>query len=433
MKYIKTYDNFKPIKINSAKPFKVKKNLDKSIKYLQNGIKSIRRRLDDPKNRKIANHTKLNTDKNKKIQALKDLQYKKIKQQEYLNSIKESLENKNLLDILQSEDFKAEDILNYIGLEEDKDYIIENKYDWEKKEYYPKYNNDGITLLLKSKKLEKLMNLENGIISELTKFLSQYNQQDYYVDDDELNYLNNYTTKEINEKIKKLGIKFGYSINPEKEGEIYKLFLYLSLKSELDDIKNSIATEHEKAIKETAIEILESVPFKIDNNYSGDFDLELEFEYSVMIEYMKKHKLDVKTIKEFLENIYESDNFNYEYQEGHYNNIENYDDAVKDIERYVDKYLENPDEIFPILIKHDNLDVFKKNVKLAYFSYEYDRIYYYSEGSNLFQLAKKKDGKILQWFNSKEFEDYIKKNGDDGDKDAYYEFKYGETLRKFNL
>ena len=44
MKYIKTFENYTPIKINSAKPFKVKKGLLKNAIYLQKGIKSDKKR-----------------------------------------------------------------------------------------------------------------------------------------------------------------------------------------------------------------------------------------------------------------------------------------------------------------------------------------------------------------------------------------------------
>jgi hypothetical protein len=104
MKYIKTYENFKPIKINSEKPFKVKKNIDKSIQHLQRGITSLRRRIDKPvRKRDVNKSAKLNKDKNIKIQKLKDLQYKKLKQQEHLrnNPVNENLENlENAVDLV---------------------------------------------------------------------------------------------------------------------------------------------------------------------------------------------------------------------------------------------------------------------------------------------------------------------------------------------
>ena len=122
MKYIKTYENFKPITINSAKPFKVKKGLLKNAVYLQKGIKSDRKRLGREKD--PAKRTKLNNDKNSKIQKLKSISFKTLKQAEYLrnNPVKESYsddeddDKQNLIQILESPDFKPEDIESRSGL-----------------------------------------------------------------------------------------------------------------------------------------------------------------------------------------------------------------------------------------------------------------------------------------------------------------------------
>jgi hypothetical protein len=117
MKYLKTYENFKPIKNNLEKPFKIKKNIDKSIRYLQKGIKSLRKRLDNDDNinnpAKIQKdkRSKMNKDKNDKIQQLKDLTFKQIKQNTYIrnNPVNENIKNsKNLIEVLESEDFKPE-------------------------------------------------------------------------------------------------------------------------------------------------------------------------------------------------------------------------------------------------------------------------------------------------------------------------------------
>ncbi len=100
MKYIKTFEKFTPIIIKNKKPYKVKKNLSKSIQFLQRRIKSLRKRLDDqsmgnPKKGQ-RNRIDMNNDKNDKIQKLKNLQLNQLQQAEYLknNQIKES--NKNI-------------------------------------------------------------------------------------------------------------------------------------------------------------------------------------------------------------------------------------------------------------------------------------------------------------------------------------------------
>ena len=121
MRYIRTYENFKPIKVNNEKPFKVKKNIDKSIQFLQRRIKSLRKRLEVGKNPHKRKHSDMNRDKNTKIQQLKDLTFKQLKQNAYLREnppVKESYddESEKLLDVLTSPDFKPNNIENIFHL-----------------------------------------------------------------------------------------------------------------------------------------------------------------------------------------------------------------------------------------------------------------------------------------------------------------------------
>lgn len=83
MKYLKTFENFKPIKNNLEKPFKIKKDIDRSILHLQKGIKALRRRI--PSENDIKKRTRMTLDANKKTRDLSELQLKKVKQNIYLN------------------------------------------------------------------------------------------------------------------------------------------------------------------------------------------------------------------------------------------------------------------------------------------------------------------------------------------------------------
>jgi hypothetical protein len=83
MKYLKTFENFKPIKNNLEKPFKIKKDIDRSILHLQKSIKGLRRRI--PSENDIKKRTKITLDANKKVRDLAELQLKKFKQNIYLN------------------------------------------------------------------------------------------------------------------------------------------------------------------------------------------------------------------------------------------------------------------------------------------------------------------------------------------------------------
>lgn len=441
MKHIKTFENFKPIKINSAKPFKVKKNLDTNIKYLQKGIKSLRSRLDKQKSAK--KRSQMNQDINKRIKKLGDVTFKQLKQAEYLknNPIKESVEgehSESLLSILKSPDFVKEDILNFIGFNED-EYSFKQEYDW-RDGYTPTYTKDGFIMLYHFNKLEKLMDVENGFLEYLTRAISEYNGIDYEVDDDELNYLDRFVTNETIEKIKKLAKLFGYKLKLESDGsledeETYKMFTYLGLQSDLDDFKTEISYANERAIKKSGEELLKSIPFEINKIYGKTFDCELSFDYDTVIEYLEKHKLEVITIKELLENLTESSDFNYDFEyEGKYEHMD-YTDLEKEIDDAANTYIESPDEIFPKLIAVDNLKTFKNNVKKAFFDYEYET---WVDGNkvnwNLFQFANYyKDGEIYKWLKSEKFEKIIKSVGSDSEFSEYEKFVFDGDTQKYNL
>lgn len=432
MKYIKKYENFKPIKINNEKPFKVKKNIDKSIRYLQKGIKSIRKRLDDPKNRDINKHSKMNKDKNDKIQKLKELTFKQAKQAAYFKNnppVKENLKNENinLIDILESDNFKPDDIIKYMGFEEN-EYNVPTSYG-----YNSNIDEDGITFLTNFSEIEDLHNIEEGVISWIDNFIG-YNNYEYYVDDDELNYLDRYLPIELLNKIKKLANLFNFNIDIDEEGSINELFNYLGLNSYLDDFKTEISYEHERAIEKTARKLINSLPFEIERKNNKNFDCEIIINYNTIIEYMKKNNIKVKTIREFIENVSELNDFSYEIEYNNYDELGDFKDLINSVESCVDNYLDNPDEVFPNIIKQDCLKAFKKNYKLAFFSYKYDEwLNYNRKRVNLFEIAKHYKNEIYDWFKSDEFKKIIKKDGDNDDINAYNEFIFGEDINKYGL
>lgn len=414
MKYIKTYENFTPITINNAKPFKVKKGLNKSMMVLRKSITSLRRRLGEEKSAK--RRSELNRDINIKTQKLAELNFKNLKQIEYFanNPIVENLENsedESLLSILKSSDFKPEDILSYMGLEKN-DYEIDTEWHWETKSYVPNYSKNGITFYMKLDQLEDLMGIENGFISYLFNITSNYSSQDYYVDDEELNYLQGYLSESNIKNIKKLADLLNYDIDLEAErdsGEIRTFFEYIGLKSELEDFKREISYENERAIEKSAYSLLNSLPFSIEYKHSGKFTVEVDIEYERIIEYMETNKKDVKNIKEFFENINESSDFTYDFeQEGKYDFMGDFKDLQNDVYNVVDKYLSSPDDIFVKLIECNNLEMFKRKIDLANFTYTYDfRIDYDRKRGNLFNIALLYNNSILEWFKTYEFQENI--------------------------
>lgn len=427
MKYIKTYEFFKPIKINSAKPFKVKKNIDKSMQHLQKGIKSLRTRLEDQKSAK--SRSKMNQEINNRIQKLKDLNFKKLKQAEYFrnNPVKESLDEneKKLLDILSSENFKPEDIEKYIGLPDDK-YDIDIQYEWDDSKRL--YNEKEFQLKINSDTLEDLMNIERGVLDFYLRTTSYYGDYEYNVDDDELDYLDRYLPDELLAKIKKLGELFGLDIDPNEEGKINELFTYLSLDDVLDDCKMEIASENERAVKKSTQKELDSLPFDIDYTYSNSqFNLQLTFEYDTIIEYMIENKIEVKNLKEFIENISTDFDYSIEYESSEY--TEGFKDLIELIKNKVKKYLKEPDELFPILIEKDNLELFKNKIDLAFFTFEYDGWYggQYREKLNLFEISKRYKNKFLEWFKTYDFQKNIIENNYDK-VELYKELKKADII-----
>ena len=439
MKYIKTYENFKPITINSAKPFKVKNGLLKNAIYLQKGIKSDRKRLEkekDPHKR-----TKLNNDKNFKIRKLKDISFKTLKQAEYLknNPIKENLkEKKILIEVLESPDFKPEDIVNYIGLDE-KDYKIDFFTNYRGQD--PEYYDDKLKLFMKAQKLDDILDKEEGIINYILKLDAYYNDYDFYVDKSELDYIGNYLPKETITEIKKFANLFNFSLKLDEDGdieigEIYKLFKYLGLKSNLEDFRNEISNENTRAVEKLARYLIKSLPFNLSFEYTGNFDIELEFNYKDIIDYMKENKLEVYSIKELLENISEFNDFSYEIE---YNGekdeyLEGFKDLIKEVDNVIENYIISPDDIFPKLIAIDNLKAFQENFDKAIFNYNYDvSIDYNSKRLDLFRLAKHYKGKILQWFISPEFEKKLKEEKSEAEFENYEQFMYKENAAKYNI
>jgi len=420
MKYIKTYENFTPIKINSHKPFKIKKNIDKSLQVLQKGLKALKKRLPDERNMK--NRSEIIKTINQKNHKFKDLNFKKLKQAEYLknNPIDESVEEQTEnLDVILStitED-NYEKVLDYIGLDKD-DYEIKYKY------YDRNFLNESdFTILINSRDLENMMNIEEGIINYLLQISSYYNNYTYEMDDNEYDYIQSYLSGNTLSEVKILGETFDFDIDPEEEGSIYELFLKLGLKEDLKDIKSEIEMENERAVEKAAEQIIELLPFSVENSNDAKKNLELSFNYQEIIDYIKKHNLKVKTFKDLLENIYDSDEFSYEFEYGDlkYKNLGNFEEVNSIVSNVCTNYINSPDEIFPKLIVIDNLELIKKKKELSDFvgeftvQLDYDRSRY-----TLFGLAIELNNNTLQWFKSFEFQQwFIEKDIYGFDKDDY--------------
>jgi hypothetical protein len=415
MKYLKTFENFTPIKINSHKPFKIKPNLQKSILVLQDGIKALKRMLDNEKNYK--RRSEINKDINTKVKKLKDLTYYKLRQAEHIknNPIIESIDNEedtseNLdikLSIIDEDNYKK--VLDYIGIDSN-DYEINTT--WYNRDFPDgkMYNDSELHILISNSDLEGIIGVQEGSINYVQGWDSDFGNREYYVDDDELNYIHHYLNDETFAKIIELAKLFDYEIDPEEENEIYEFFDYLGLKSLMKDITNEISMENERAITKVAREALKKLPFDIGYSRDDKKDLEITFNYQEVINYIKKYNLKVKTFKELLENIYDTDDLSLEieYSDSKHEYLGDFEDIRKGLNNACDQYIDNPDEIFPKLIEVDNIELIQSKKELANFFYNYKGyIEYENVEWRLFQYAKHFNKKTLEWFKTYNFQKWF--------------------------
>lgn len=330
----------------------------------------------------------------------------------YLQLFEEHTENLDIVLSSITED-NYEKILDYIGLDKD-DYEIEESR-WDSR--YPSnemYNDSELVINMNSRKLEKLMDIEDDMISYIQGLASTYNSYEYYVDDDELRYIHSYLSGDTLSLVKKLSILFDYKINPKKEGKIVELFEYLGLGEIVKDIKREIETENERAVEKAAQYALKLLPFDLDHKYgSGNKNLTISINYQEVIEYIQKHNLKIKTIKELFENVQDSDEFTYEIE---YNDLKNkflgdFEDVNNLVNSTCQQYIDDPDEIFPKLVQANNLELIKKKMKLANFVYRYDTFINYNKVRfNLIEFAINSNNSVLQWFKTYDFQKWLMEN-----------------------
>jgi hypothetical protein len=151
-----------------------------------------------------------------------------------------------------------------------------------------------------------------------------------------------------------------------------------------------------------------------------------------LIKYLEEKESKVKTIKELFENIPNSDEFSYEINEYEIDGID-YTSLNTEVYNDVIKFIDSPDEIFPFLIKADNLDLIQNKIDLSMFSYRYHLDPYKPERYNLFQIANQSDNNVTKWFKTEEFEKIIIERDEEAEIDAYHEFIFNGNITKYNI
>jgi len=308
-------------------------------------------------------------------------------------------------------------ISKYIDLDPNK-FVHVLDYVWKNDKKVEDYSSTELELDTTYRDLEDLLNIEEGTINHIESMCSHYGGYEYYVDNDELNYIDGYLKTETIEQIKKLAFLFGYkkSLKEEERGvsNIKIFFEYLGLDAILNEIKCEISSEHEEAAHQAAAALIKSLPFSMASSSHGKKDLQISFDYKSVIEYIKNNKLEnINSIKDLLENIPNSDEFDYSFE---YDSTQEYMGDFSEIDKLVSEKIENyvtfPDELFQFLVKNNNVELIKKKKDLAIYTDKYLYWHNYDRTtSTLFGIAKFNENDVLTWFKSYEFQNWLMKSG----------------------
>ena len=358
----------------------------------------------------------------------------------FLNENENENDNKTLDEVLLSDDFDKFDILKYLKLGKlNKDFEFYKDINYDNREIIENIDDNNLLMVININYLEKLLDLDQGILQHLLDINAYYDYNSYYIDDDELNYINEYLDdKEIN-KLKELSELFKYKSDFNKHGEIREFLEYLTLDNLLLDLKSEISTIHERAIKESIKKAIDDLPFLIEYVSNGcsynnkNFNLYIEVDYNKLCEYIKSKNIEVYTFLDVLEYVFSDSIFSFNEMEDDKYDYINYDTFKKSFNYEIDYLLQETDSIFPNLIKYNKLDIFKNAIEHSNFyeTYRLDVRNYY-DNYNLFQISEIFDNDITKWLRSKEFENYIIKNGTHYERKEYEKFMIRE-IDKYNL
>ena len=320
--------------------------------------------------------------------------------------IYESVNNGKLYQILQNMlKTGGEDIIREI-----ENYIdIDFKYKIE----YP-YREEEFELQLDEDDLENLIGMREGTIHYVRQLSSNYSGYEHWIEKDELEYIGRYLSGDTLKEIEKLADLTGIKIDISEQGEILRLLDELTLEDVIETMMTEIRMEHERAIEDTASDVVDSFPFSFDYPVSySEFNIQLDFDIGHMMDYIEKNKLEVNSVKEFIEECDWGD-FSYEIEHQSYENLGDFKDLNTETYNKIENFTSSPDELMPEFIKGDNLTMLKKMINKAFFDYNYS---YWGKGYQrknytLFQIAKDKDNSVLEFFKSEKFQRWYLKDLD---------------------
>lgn len=275
---------------------------------------------------------------------------------------------------------------------------LEKVIGFDKKDYKLDVINDlNFYLNVKEEFFDDFVNVENGVFRHYLGISSNYGGYENYVDESEIEYLHYY----FNEENEKLFKRLCELLDVKNDDKDTSLLLALGNNIDTSDILYEISDANEMVIRKEVNKAFDDLPFQVDLNYTGNFDLELELNIHKIIDYIEKKELeDINTIADFLENV-DYGNFTYE--------VENvweseFDRDFTDTNKVIKEQLENIIDELEEITKLPKPDPNQLTLFNDFEEYEAK----YNFNSEIFTKLKFEDlryakdvgGKLLAWFKS---------------------------------
>ena len=234
-----------------------------------------------------------------------------------------------------------------------KDYLGEKLNEFELDDI----DNDEIIILCEESDVENILDVEDGVLS----YISGLPHNEYYIDDEEKQYIFNQMNDESIELIKDFASELDYKLKLDEE-RVYDFLLYLKLDYILENYITSLSIAHSDALnKKTNKEIIDIIPFEIDFFRKTQLTIVLE----KTKKYIERNKdTDFKTITEIFEHIGDNLPYTYEISYELYDYID-LSDVAQDITSSIRKFYNNGimDDFWLNIIMSDEIDLFKKYYK----------------------------------------------------------------------
>lgn len=281
--------------------------------------------------------------------------------------------------------------------------------------------NDCVTITMEDRDLEEVLNCEQGLLSYCDQVASYYSNYEWYFDESEYDYIERQIDDDNTEKLKKLAKIIDYELKLDKkgkidDGEIYKLYNYIGLTHDLEEIKWDISVVKSRAIQVSAQNMIDKLPFHRTRAGSGEDEKELTFYYKDMIEYINEKKLkEIYTFKDLIETIGRLTHLDYDFEYDYAQFEGEYTDLNRHIDQNIDEYIDEPQNIFGYAAASGNLELveFGREKELLDIN---EKVYVTTKKNNrkewyyIFAIAT---GDVLEYFKSYDFQKQYIDSGDE--------------------